>query len=107
MLTRSCAIESRSRTVTVLSTKVSESTVIAIRCADLILPSVAPADRPGFIIEDLEMRPEHGRDALGDLRHTIAFDQRENGDFDRGQLGGEMQDHALRFLVVGVDQAGQ
>src|SRR4029450_12324681 len=78
-----------------------------VRRADLILPSVAPADRPGFIIEHLKMRPEYGRDPLGDLWHTVAFDQRENGDFDRGQRGGEMQDHALWFLVVGVDQAGQ
>ena len=102
MPTRSCRIESRSRTVTAWSFSDVEVDRHAERGADLVLAAVAAADRAGVVevrVPPLAQRRGH----VAGLRGQVGVArQRQHRDLDRGEPGVEPQHGALLQLALGV-----
>src|SRR5205814_2543574 len=48
----------------------------AVRRADLVVAAVAPADRPGFVVVDLEDRTEGAGHVAGHRRELLVLGQR-------------------------------
>src|SRR5712664_2712201 len=88
----------------------------AVGCAGFILTAVAAADRSAIVVEDVEVAPEGGMDAMGQLRHAVLVHQRKHGRLERSQRRLELQHHALvtaslrslfathLFFCIGVTQ---
>src|SRR5690606_1145825 len=81
------------------------------RGPDFIHPAIALSDRVLLLVEHFHARPELARDLLGDFRHPVALDEREDPHLDGSQTRMERKvDTLLSVLLVfavGVDQTGE